>query len=85
LPEGANSPYWAHKLIDYLLSPEVAARLSVYTGYQTPVTDAASHITDPLLAAMRPTDEEMANAHMYEDVGEFQTVYDEMWREIKSA
>ena len=30
-------------------------------------------------------DEEMANAHMYEDVGDFQSVYDEMWREIKSA
>lgn len=85
VPVGANSPYWAHKLIDYLLDPEVAAHLSLYTGYQTPVADAASHITDPLLVAMRPTDEEMANAHMYEDVGDFLSVYDEMWREIKSA
>jgi spermidine/putrescine transport system substrate-binding protein len=85
VPKGANSPYWAHKLIDYLLVPEVSAHLSLFTGYQSPVREAASLITDPLLAAMQPTDEELAKAHAYEDVGEFQSVYDEMWRAIKSA
>ncbi len=85
VPKGATSPYWAHKFIDYLLEPEVSAHLSLFTGYQSPVREAASLITDPLLAAMQPTDEELATAHAYEDVGEFQSVYDEMWRAIKSA
>jgi len=85
VPKGANSPYWAHKFMDYLMEPEVSAHLSLFTGYQSPVREAAAHITDPLLAAMQPTDEELAKAHSYEDVGEFQSVYDEMWRAIKSA
>lgn len=85
VPKGAGSPYWAHKFIDFMLRPEVSAYLSEFTGYQSPVREAAAHITDPLLAAMQPSDEELATAHAYEDVGEFQQVYDEMWRAIKSA
>lgn len=85
VPNTAGSPYWAHMFINYLLDPQVAAKLSVFTGYQTPVANAASYITDPVLKAMRPSDEVMQSAHTYEDLGEFNNVYNQLWAEVKSA
>jgi spermidine/putrescine-binding protein len=85
VPTTANSPYWAHMFINYLLDPKVAAKLSLFTGYQTPVAAAASYITDPILKAMRPSDEVMKSGHMYEDLGEFNNVYNELWTDVKSA
>ena len=34
---------------------------------------------------MRPTSEQIASGKLAEDVGEFQTQYDEAWRKVKSA
>jgi spermidine/putrescine transport system substrate-binding protein len=85
VPNTAGSPYWAHMFVNYLLDPQVAAKLSLFTGYQTPVADAASYITDPILKAMRPSDEVMQSAHTYEDLGEFNNVYNQLWAEVKSA
>jgi len=85
VPATASSPYWAHMFINYLLDPEVAAKLSVFTGYQTPVAGAVSYITDPILKAMRPSDEVMESARTYEDLGEFNSVYNQLWAEVKSA
>jgi len=85
VPATAGSPYWAQMFLNYLLDPKVAAKLSVFTGYQTPVASAASYITDPVLKAMRPSDEVMKSGHMYEDLGEFNNVYNQLWAEVKSA
>ena len=85
VPATASSPYWAHVFIDYLLGPQVAAKLSAFTGYQTPVAAAVPYVSDPIMKAMRPSDEVMKSAHTYEDLGEFNNVYNQLWTEVKSA
>jgi len=85
VPKGAPSPYWSHKLIDFMLDPKNAAESSNFTGYQTPSEDALPMIKDPILKAIRPTAEQMKRAYPYEDLGTFNRVYTQLWADIKSA
>jgi spermidine/putrescine transport system substrate-binding protein len=70
IPKGAESPYAAETMMDYLYDPEVAARLATATSYQSPVEGAREVVArkNPKLAEdplMFPPEDVAAKLHSY--------------------
>lgn len=86
IPVGARNPENALKLINFLLRPEISARLSEYTRYPSP--NLASHeYTDPEVLAdemIYPPDEVLARAEWMEDLGDAAPLLDRLWTELKA-
>lgn len=86
IPKTANSQYTAEVFIDYLLRPEVSAKISNYTWYASP-NDAANEFIDAEILedpAIYPPPEVMDKLEFIRDVGEATTLYDRLWTEIKT-
>lgn len=86
VPAKAPNYSMAMKWIDYLLEPEVAARLSDHNQYATPVTPAKQFINpddlnNPLLY---PERSQLANFEFIKDLGPDNRLYEEAWAAIKS-
>jgi spermidine/putrescine-binding protein len=68
--------------MDYILRPEVAASISEFTGYGTPVEPAMALQKTPV---PYPTDDEMKRLEYQKDLGKANDMWDQIWTEIKSA
>ncbi len=82
----APNPKAAHAFIEFLLEPEVAARLSTFTRYATPNAAAL-----PLLPAadrenqvIYPPEEVLRSCEQLTDVGADLRLYDEVWTAVKA-
>jgi spermidine/putrescine transport system substrate-binding protein len=69
MPKGAEHPYAAETFMNYLYDPEVAARLTKYIGYYSPVKGVREILsrTDPELAddpLIFPPDEVLRQTHL---------------------
>ncbi|MEE4251052.1 MAG: extracellular solute-binding protein [Alcanivoracaceae bacterium] len=87
IPKNAKNVEAAHKFIDFMLRPQVAAMISTEIGYATPNL-AARDLLDEDVAADRtvyPTAEDMINAEVQEDVGEALLVYEKFWEMLKAG
>jgi spermidine/putrescine-binding protein len=86
IPKTANSQYTAEVFINYLLRPEVAAKVSNYTWYASPNAAATEFIDEEITGepAIYPPPEVMERLEFIRDVGEATAVYDRIWTEIKS-
>ena len=85
IPANAPHPQNAHIFLDYLLRPEVAAHVAEWQLYTNPNLAA-----DPLIseetkqyAALNVPEELLATKEYVEDVGEYESVYQEIWMEFK--
>ena len=85
IPANAPHPQNAHLFLDYLLRPEVAAHVAEWQLYTNPNLAA-----DPLIseetkqyAALNVPEELLATKEYVEDVGEYESVYQEIWMEFK--
>jgi spermidine/putrescine transport system substrate-binding protein len=85
IPKAAPSVYGAHLFLNFMLLPKEAGQAADYIGYQCVVSEGVQYITSPIQKQMRPTSEQIAAGKLAEDVGEFQSQYDEAWRKVKSA
>jgi len=85
IPTTAPSVYGATLFLNFMLLPEQAGHAADFIGYQPVVSGAVKYITSPIQRRMRPTPEQISNGILNEDVGEFQTQYDEAWRKLKAA
>lgn len=87
IPASAPNKEAAHQFINYLLRPDVGARISNYTRYASPNAAARAHIAPELLAdpAVYPPPEVMARLEWIRDVGEATLLYERIWTEIKAA
>lgn len=86
IPRSAPHPKEAHALIDYLVSPDVAAELCAYTGYSTP-GKTARFLLPPELAGSElvfPRPERLAACEYIRDVGPAMNLYSTIWTEVKS-
>jgi spermidine/putrescine-binding protein len=86
IPKTAPSQYTAEVLINYLLRPEVGAKITNYTWYGSP-NKASDEFIDPEILeepAIYPPPEVMEKLEFLRDVGEATTLYDRIWTEIKS-
>jgi spermidine/putrescine transport system substrate-binding protein len=84
IPKGAASPYAAHLFINYLCDPAVNAKLTNWTGYFSPIKTAAP-LLDKRIAALVPSDADLARGEIFNDVGAFSTNYSNAWMKVKGA
>jgi len=85
IPKGAKNVEAAHKMIDFLLRPENAAKLALEIGYPTPVKAAY-----PLLPKaftndtnIYPPQEVMDSGNWQDSVGEAGVLYEEYFQKLK--
>lgn len=87
IPKGAENPAGAHKLINFLLRPDIAKTVCEELGYPTP-NRAAREL---LPAALRnnktvyPPADVVAKGEFLNDVGEAAAVYEKYWNLFKTA
>jgi spermidine/putrescine transport system substrate-binding protein len=86
IPSSAPSKYTAEVFIDYLLRPEVGAKITNYTWYGSPNKASEEFIDAEILEepAIYPPPEVMEKLEFIRDVGEATALYDRMWTEIKT-
>jgi spermidine/putrescine transport system substrate-binding protein len=85
IPASAQHPSAAHRFLDYLLEPSVAARNADITGYQ-PVVPAADPLVRSLVQrSMRPTDEQMQRGTFLRDLGEFNEAFEQSYARVRGA
>ncbi len=84
IPVGGTSPYWAHKFVDFLCETEIAAEVSNYTGYLSPVP-STTELLDPLLQASTPDPAVLERGEGILDLGEFNRSYSEGWQKVRTA
>jgi spermidine/putrescine transport system substrate-binding protein len=87
IPKNAKNVEAAHKFIDFMLRPEIAAEISTDIGYATPNLPARELLDEEVKAdrAVYPTAEDMVNAEVQEDVGEALLVYEKFWEMLKAG
>jgi spermidine/putrescine-binding protein len=86
IPETAPSQYTAEVFINYLLRPEVGAKITNYTWFGSPNKASEEFIDAEILEepAIYPPPEVMEKLEFIRDVGEATAIYDRMWTEIKT-
>jgi spermidine/putrescine transport system substrate-binding protein len=86
IPESAPSQYTAEVFINYLLRPEVGARITNYTWFGSPNKASEEFIDAEILEepAIYPPPEVMDRLEFIRDVGEATSLYDRIWTEIKT-
>lgn len=87
IPKNAKNVEAAHKFIDFMLRPEIAAEISTEIGYATPNLPARELLDEEVKAdrAVYPAAEDMVNAEVQEDVGEALLVYEKFWEMLKAG
>lgn len=85
IPVGAPNKEMAEAFINYVLQPDVGARISNYTRYASPNAAAKPHIDPELLAQVYPPPEVMLRLEWIEDLGEATALYDRIWTEIRAT
>jgi spermidine/putrescine transport system substrate-binding protein len=89
IPKGAKNKQLAEKFINYLYDAKVGASISNFVKYGTPNQAALDQgLIDPADAAntaIYPTDEVLKNLHFIKDLGDNQSMYDEVFADIKAG
>ena len=82
IPKSAPHKRAAHEFMNFILRPEVAASISNFTGYGTPVEPAMPMLAQPV---PYPTGEELARLEYQADLGKATELWDMIWTEIKAS
>ena len=87
IPQSSNKQYTAELFINFVLQPEVAAQITNYTWFGSPVEAANEFIEPEILEepAIYPPPEVMAKLEWIEDVGDATPLYERIWTEVKAA
>ncbi len=82
----APNPETAYRFLNFLLEPEIAARISNYNYYASPVQAAEPYLDEELLAdpAVYPPAEVRAKLEFIHDVGAALERLDRIWTEVKA-
>lgn len=76
----------AEKFINYVLEPEVGAKISNFTQFTTPNAAAKKYIEPELFnnRAIYPDEETMKKLEFLKDLGRETKLYDQVWTSVKS-
>lgn len=87
IPKGAANPDGAHKLIDFLLRPEVAKVIAEKLGYSSPNTAAVKLLPSAVRdsATIYPPDEWLEKGEYTVDIGDAITVYSDYWERLRAG
>ena len=85
IPKNAKNPEAAHKMIDFLLRPENAAKIAQEIGYPTPVKAAYSLLPKAFAEDTRifPPQKVMDSGFWQDEVGEASVLYEEYFQKLK--
>lgn len=86
IPKGAKHPENAHKFLDYIMRPEIAAKISEALGYGTLNAEAIKLLPKKLASnrIVYPTDDDLKNSELLQDIPtETQGLYEKYWSELK--
>jgi spermidine/putrescine transport system substrate-binding protein len=85
IPAGAENVEAAHKMIDFLLKPENAAKIAVEIGYPTPVKSAYALLPEEFAndESIFPPEHVMESGYWQDEVGEAATLYEEYFQKLK--
>jgi spermidine/putrescine-binding protein len=77
----------AEMFIDFLLRPDIGAMLSNYNYYASPNAAAEEQLDQEFLSdpAVYPPEEVISKLQYIRPVGEFESVYQRLWDEVKAA
>ncbi|MCG9129638.1 spermidine/putrescine ABC transporter substrate-binding protein [Candidatus Poribacteria bacterium] len=86
IPKSAPHIELAHKFINYLLRPEINAKISTFTMYGTCVPSAKAYLPKKLLEHkdIYPSKETMDSLEWLKDLGDFTQKYSRVWDEVKA-
>ncbi len=85
IPKTAENIENAHIFINFLLKPEIGARVSEFSGYATTNDSAKKLINPKYLTKWRyPDDKMLENFELLRDLGMVTKLLDRFWTEIKS-
>ncbi|MDR1085975.1 MAG: spermidine/putrescine ABC transporter substrate-binding protein [Deltaproteobacteria bacterium] len=86
IPKGAPHLELAHEFLNYILEPEVAAKLASYNNYATPNEKAMAFIPeeDRNNPGMYPPESLKSKMEYFRDLGTDSRLYDETWTLVKS-
>ena len=86
VPARAPNPEGAHAFIDYLLRPEIGARVATYNRYATPNAASLAFIPPEDLEnpALYPPAEMLEKSEYIKDLGPNNRLYDEAWTAVKN-
>ncbi|NLL81058.1 MAG: spermidine/putrescine ABC transporter substrate-binding protein [Tissierellia bacterium] len=87
IPNNAQNKDAAEKFIDFMTRPDIAAKNAEYIGYSSPIPEAVALLdkevqSDPVAY---PSDEDIKNTEVFNDVIDVIHIYDRIWTEIMSA
>lgn len=87
IPAGARSKYAAEVFINFLLDPEVGARLSNFTRYASPNAAARAYIDEDLLTdpAVYPDEDTSGRLELLRDLGPARALYEEIWTRLRAG
>ena len=87
IPGNARHVENAHKFIDFILRPEVAASISEEIGYASPNLAAVATLDEDVRnnRSVYPTAADLKNSEFQTDVGESITVYQKFWERPKTS
>jgi len=76
----------AEKFLNFILTPEISARLADYNQYATPNRAALAHVHPDNLAnpTIYPPPEVMRRLEFLRDLGKATRLYDEVWTRVKA-
>ncbi|MCL9776793.1 extracellular solute-binding protein [Vibrio methylphosphonaticus] len=85
IPSGAKNVEAAHKMIDFLLRPENAAKIALEIGYPTPVKTAYPLLPKEFAEDKNvfPPQEVMDSGTWQDEVGEAGALYEEYFQKLK--
>ncbi|MDR1545224.1 MAG: spermidine/putrescine ABC transporter substrate-binding protein [Deltaproteobacteria bacterium] len=86
IPADAPNVELAHEFLNYLLEPEVAAKVAIFNSYATPNQAAMAFIPEEDLndPGIYPPPELVAKMEYFKDLGAEGRIYDEIWNIVKS-
>ncbi|HEX9785348.1 MAG TPA: spermidine/putrescine ABC transporter substrate-binding protein [Opitutaceae bacterium] len=84
IPASSKQTDAAHQLIDFLLRPDIAARIANFTYYGTCNEPARENVEEFLRKGPPFMWPEEDKTHYLEDLGEEGEVYDRTWTELKT-
>lgn len=87
IPKGAENIEAAHKYIDFLCRPDIAAKNAEYIGYSTPLSEARELLPDEIKNSevAYPTKEQTDAMEMFNDPSDVIETYSRIWTEVKAA
>lgn len=87
IPKGCENRELAHKFINFLYTPEVAAKNMNFTCFLSPNVAAYGKVNDTLKKHIAPflREKTLKNAELIRDLGATTAAYNRAWEEVKAA